>query len=78
MEAAYRSINTQVHSPCDQMPRLMEERAVPAGGPISCLLINAVVAFINLAKLGAKLLTARKTTTYVDVLASHPCDGAAC
>jgi hypothetical protein len=34
------------------------------------------VAFFNLAKFGAKLLTARKITTYVVILASPPCDAA--
>jgi hypothetical protein len=38
---------------------------------------NAVVAFFNLAKRGAKLRTARKITTYVAILSSHPCDDAA-
>jgi hypothetical protein len=37
----------------------------------------AIVAFFNLAKRGAKLRTARKITTYVAILSSHPCDGAA-
>jgi hypothetical protein len=44
----------------------------------SCLLKNAVVALFNLAKFGAKLLTARKIATYVAILASPPCDAAAC
>ena len=35
---------------------------------------NAVVAFFNLAKCAAKLRTARKITTYVAILPSHPCD----
>jgi hypothetical protein len=39
---------------------------------------NAVVAFFNLAKFGAKLLTARKMATCVAILASPPCDAAAC
>jgi hypothetical protein len=38
---------------------------------------NAIVAFFNLAKCRAKLVTARKTATWVAVLASHPCDAAA-
>jgi hypothetical protein len=38
---------------------------------------NAVVAFFNLAKCGAKLRTARKITTCVAILSSRPCDGAA-
>ncbi len=38
------------------------------------LLKNAVVAFFNLAKCGAKLHTARKIATYVAILSSHPCD----
>jgi rhamnose transport system substrate-binding protein len=38
---------------------------------------NAVLAFFNLAKRGAKLGTARKMTTYVAILPSHPCDDAA-
>jgi hypothetical protein len=45
--------------------------------PTGSLLKNAVVAFFNLAKCGAKLRTARKITTYVAILASHPCDDAA-
>ena len=45
---------------------------------LSCLLNNAIVALFNLAKLGAKLLAARNITTYVAMLASHPCDAAAC
>ena len=50
------------------------------GGPsyANSLLENAVVAFFKLAKLGAKLLTDRKITTYVVILASHPCDAADC
>jgi hypothetical protein len=40
------------------------------------LLKNAVVAFFNLAKFGAKLLTARKRATFVGTLASPPCDAA--
>jgi hypothetical protein len=44
---------------------------------VNSLLKNAVVAFFNLAKFGAKLLTARKTATGVTVLTSYPCDGAA-
>ena len=39
------------------------------------LLENAVVAFFNLAKRGAKLPAARKISTCVDILPSHPCDG---
>jgi len=39
---------------------------------------NAFVAFFNLAKLAAKLLAARKITTYVAILQSHSCDCAAC
>ncbi len=38
---------------------------------------NAVVAFFNLAKCGAKLRTARKITTCVAILSSRPCDVAA-
>ena len=38
---------------------------------------NAIVAFFNVAKLGAKLLAARKIATYVVNLASLPCDVAA-
>ena len=41
------------------------------------LLIFAIVAIINVAKFGAKLLTARKITTCVAILTSHPCDDAA-
>jgi hypothetical protein len=33
---------------------------------------NALVAFFNLAKCGAKLRTARKKTTHVAILSSHP------
>ena len=40
----------------------------------SCLLKNAIVAFFNLAKCRAKLRTARRITTYVAILPSHPCD----
>ena len=42
------------------------------------LLKNAVVAYFNLAKCEAKLRTARRITTYVAILSSHPCDVAAC
>ena len=42
----------------------------------SSLLKNAVVAFFNLARLRAKLLAARKISTYVAILTSHPCDAA--
>ena len=45
-----------------------------SGVGASCLLKNTVVAFFNVAKFGAKLLTARKITTYVVILASLPCD----
>ena len=45
---------------------------------LSSLLKNALVAFFNLAKRGAKLRTARKITTCVAILSSHPCDVAAC
>ena len=38
---------------------------------------NAFVAFFNLAKCGAQLRTARKITTCVAILSSHPCDVAA-
>jgi hypothetical protein len=38
----------------------------------------AIVAYFNLAKCEAKLRTARKITTYVLILGSHPCDHAAC
>jgi apolipoprotein N-acyltransferase len=38
---------------------------------------NALAAFFNLAKHGAKLHAARKITTGVDILPSHPCDDAA-
>ncbi len=38
---------------------------------------NAVVAFFSLAKCEAKLRTARRITTYITILASHPCDAAA-
>ena len=38
---------------------------------------NALVAFFNVARFGAKLLTASKKTTYVVILASPPCDFAA-
>jgi len=41
------------------------------------LLKNSLLAFFNLAKLRAKLFAARKITTYVAILASHPCDAAA-
>jgi|GEM_PF-468057 len=44
----------------------------------SCLLKNAVVAFFNLARRKAKLREARKITTYVAILSSHPCEVAAC
>jgi|GEM_PF-4360789 len=40
------------------------------------LLKNALVAFFNLAKLRAQPLAARRITTYVVILASHPCDDA--
>jgi hypothetical protein len=43
----------------------------------SSLLKNAIVTFFNLAKLAAKLLAARKITTYVVNLRSHLCDHAA-
>jgi len=43
----------------------------------SRLLKNAIVAFSNLAKRGAKLHAARKITTCVVILPSHPCDDAA-
>ena len=46
-------------------------------GPASRPLKNALVAFFNLAKCEAKLRTARKITTYIAILASHPCDDAA-
>ena len=39
---------------------------------------NASLAFFNLAKHGAKPRMARKITTYVAILSSHPCDVAAC
>jgi hypothetical protein len=45
---------------------------------LGSLLKNAVVALFNLARCGAKLHTARKITTYVAILSSHPCDVAAC
>src|SRR3954447_18804660 len=44
----------------------------------SSLLKNALVAFFNLAKGGAKLRPARKITTSVAILGSHPCDHAGC
>ena len=47
-------------------------------GGHSSLLKNAVVAYFNLAKCEAKLRTARRITTYVAILSSHPCDVAAC
>ena len=40
----------------------------------SSLLENTILAFFNLTKFGAKLLSARRITTYVAILASHPCD----
>ncbi len=43
----------------------------------NCLLKNAVLAFFNLTKLRTELFAARKSTTYVADLASHPCDAAA-
>ena len=53
--------------------------ALPLSGTLlSCLLKNAIVAFFNLAKLGAKLLAARKITTYVVILSLLPCDAPAC
>ena len=42
------------------------------------LLKNAILAFLNLAKCGAEPHTARKITTCVAILSSHPCDVAAC
>ena len=45
---------------------------------VSSPLVNALVAFFNLAKCGAKLRTARKTPIFIVVLTSHPCDDAAC
>ncbi|MEM9657511.1 MAG: hypothetical protein AAF961_04035 [Planctomycetota bacterium] len=42
------------------------------------LLIKAVAALINRAKLEVKLFTVRNTTPHVDVPASHPRDAAAC
>ena len=39
---------------------------------------NAIAVFLNLAKFGAKLLTGRKITTYVVILASPPGDAPAC
>jgi len=36
------------------------------------------VAFFNLARRKAKLREARKITTYVAILSSHPCEVAAC
>ena len=47
-------------------------------GRTSSLLKNAVVAFFNLAKCGAKLCTARKIATCGAILTSHPCGDAAC
>jgi hypothetical protein len=38
---------------------------------------NAIQAFFNLAKCGAKPRTARKIATWVAILSSHPCDVAA-
>ena len=52
-------------------------RSVGKYSTISLLKI-AVVAIFNVAKLGAKLLAARTTTTYVIVLAWHQCRAAAC
>ena len=46
-------------------------------GPPSSPLKNAIVAFFNLAKCGTKSRTARKITTCVAILSSHPCDVAA-
>jgi|GEM_PF-5090203 len=51
---------------------------VAAGLLASSLLKNACLAFFNLAKLNAKPLAARKITTCVVILASHPCDDAGC
>ena len=45
--------------------------------PVNSPLKNTILAYFNLGKLGAKLLAARKSTTYVVDLASHPCDAAA-
>jgi hypothetical protein len=45
-------------------------------GP-SRLLKNAILAFFNLAQCEAELRTARKITTYVAILSSHPGDVAA-
>ena len=45
---------------------------------LGSLLRNAILAFLNLAKCGAEPHTARKITTCVAILSSHPCDVAAC
>ena len=57
----------------------MPSREAPARqDSLNRLLKNAIVAFFNLARCRAKLRTARKITTCVAILSSHPCDGAAC
>ncbi len=45
---------------------------------LGSLLKNAILAFLNLAKCGAEPHPARKITTCVAILSSHPCDVAAC
>jgi hypothetical protein len=54
------------------------ERLLPKNTAPSSPLKNAFLAFFNLAKREAKLPAARKITTYVVILSSHPCDVTAC
>ncbi len=45
---------------------------------LNSLLKNTIVAFFNLARVAAKLLPARKITTYVAILSITSCDVTAC
>ncbi len=58
-------------------PRLADGRSAGGTDAASSRLNDAVVAFFNLAKHRAKLVAVRRITTYVVILASHPCDHAA-
>src|SRR4051812_36312975 len=64
--------------PSRWMRRRNDEWRGAAHKRLSSLLKNALVAFFNLAKGGAKLRPARKITTSVAILGSHPCDHAGC